>query len=151
MSDTSTTGFSNEDVAEKFAAYSEPVAKRLLEVRKLILKVAAVTPGVGSIEEALRWGQPSYLTTASGSGSTIRIDATGPDGFAIYFICHTNLVDDFAALYPGTFRTERNRALLFGVNEPLPTEALVHCIGLALTYHARTSKRRGRPRKAKAA
>jgi len=40
----------------------------------MIFDVAKKTPGVGKLEEDLRWGQPSYLTLETGSGSTIRID-----------------------------------------------------------------------------
>lgn len=53
-----------------------PVATRdnLLELRRLIRETAAETEGVGELEETLRWGQASYLTTASGSGTMLRID-----------------------------------------------------------------------------
>ena len=57
-----------------FAKYPRDIAEKLLELRALILKVAAETKGVGELEEALKWGQPSYLTRQTGSGSTIRID-----------------------------------------------------------------------------
>jgi hypothetical protein len=139
--------FADADVATKFASYPAAVRARLLEVRRMIFGVAAHTRDVGPVEEALRWGQPSYLTTASGSGSTVRIDERGGDGFAVYFICHTNLVDTFRSLYPGTFRFDRNRALIFSSGDAIPEQELAHCLSLALTYHARNKSRRGRPRK----
>ena len=57
-----------------FGAYPKPVKAKLLALRRLIFDTAKSTSGVGVLEEALKWGQPSYLTTESKSGSTIRID-----------------------------------------------------------------------------
>ena len=147
MPEAAEPSFADSEVAAKFANYPQAVRGRLSELRRLIFDVAAGTDGVGPIEEALRWGQPSYLTTATGAGSTLRIDATASDGFAIYFICHTNLVDTFRALYPDTFTFEKNRALVFAAADALPMQELAHCLSLALTYHARNKPRRGRPRK----
>ena len=74
------------DVAAVFASYPAPVCERLLELRQLILDTAAVTEGVGEIEEALRWNEPSYLTSASKSGTTIRLNRVRgtADRYAIY-------------------------------------------------------------------
>jgi hypothetical protein len=59
-----------------FEAYPAPVKSRLLALRRLIFDTAKTTTGVGALEEALKWGQPSYLTTESKSGST---DPDRPD------------------------------------------------------------------------
>lgn len=131
---------------------TETTRMRLRALRALILDTAARTDGVGPIEEALRWNQPSYLTSESGSGSTLRIDAHGqPGGVAIYFNCQTDLVETFRRLYPDRFGFEKNRALLLPADAPLPEPELAHCLSLALTYHARTKPKRGRPRKVKPA
>lgn len=147
MPEATDPSFADAAVAAKFANYPQNVRGRLSELRRLIFHVAAGTEGVGPIEETLRWGQPSYLTTATGAGSTVRIDATAGDGFAIHFTCHTNLVDTFRSLYPDTFRFEKNRALVFAAGDTLPMQELAHCLSLALTYHARSRPKRGRPRK----
>lgn len=147
MQEAAEPSFADAEVAAKFAGYPQAVRKRLSELRRLIFDVAAGTEGVGPIEEALRWGQPSYLTTATGAGSTVRIDAAGSGGFAIFFICNTNLVDTFRALYPDTFTFEKNRALVFAADDSLPERELAHCLSLALTYHTRSKPKRGRPRK----
>jgi hypothetical protein len=83
-------------------------------------------------------GQPSYLTTETGSGSTVRIDQVKPgaDQLAVYFHCQTNLVETFRELYP-ELRTSGNRAILLDVTGKLPEAALRHCVALALTYHLR--------------
>ena len=131
--------FSDSAVAEVFATYPPSIRKKLNELRDLIYQVAATTEGVGAIDEALRWQQPSYLTPETGSGSTVRIDAIKgePDRCAMYFHCQTGLVDHFKHLYPKTFRYEGNRALIFNVAENLPEAELRHCVSLALTYHLR--------------
>jgi hypothetical protein len=53
---------SDPAVEAVFAAYPKPVKARLLALRRLILDIAKATEGVGALEEALKWGQPSYLT-----------------------------------------------------------------------------------------
>ena len=130
---------SKAEMVEVFAAYPPRQRKMLLAVRDLILQVAAKMPEVGEIEEALRWQQPSFLTTRSGSGSTIRIDAmrASEENYAIYCNCNTTLVDDFKQLYPKHFKFEGNRAIIFNVADKLPMNELRHCISLALTYHLR--------------
>src|SRR5689334_4397219 len=84
-------------IAAVLSAYPKPVRDRLLALRRLILETAHTTAGVGAIEEALKWGQPSYLTSETGSGSTIRIDGVKsvPNQYAVYFHCQTNLVETF--------------------------------------------------------
>jgi hypothetical protein len=113
------------------------VQRRLLFLRQLILETAEEI-GVGAIEETLKWGQPAYLTSETRSGSTIRIAPTGPgskDDFAMYFICHTNLVEAIQGLFGGVFTYDGNRALLFRAGDELPENQLRECVTMALTYH----------------
>ncbi|NEV01877.1 DUF1801 domain-containing protein [Bradyrhizobium uaiense] len=119
-----------------FDAYPAPVKAKLLAIRRLIFETAKTTKGVGALEETLKWGQPSYLTPETGSGSTVRIDQVKPaaDQVAVYFHCQTNLVETFRELYP-ELSYSGNRAILLDVAGKLPEPALRHCIGLALTYH----------------
>jgi hypothetical protein len=63
-------GRSDPAVDGVFDAYPKPVKAKLLALRRLILDTAKATQGVGELEETLKWGQPSYLTTESKSGST---------------------------------------------------------------------------------
>ena len=121
-----------------FDSYPKPIRAKLLALRKLIMDTAKKTKGVGAIEEALKWGQPSYLTSESKSGSTIRIDQVKsvPNQYAVYFHCQTNLVETFRELYPD-LKYSGNRAILLDASDKLPEAALRHCVGLALTYHLR--------------
>lgn len=128
-------------ISAVLSAYAKPVKDKLLALRRLIFKTARTTEGVGALEEALKWGQPSYLTSESKSGSTIRIDGVRsvPNRYAVYFHCQTNLVETFRELYP-ELRYGGNRCILLDAADELPEAALRHCVALALTYHL--SKRR---------
>jgi hypothetical protein len=129
-------------VAAMFESYPKPVKAKLLALRKLILDTAKKTNGVGAIEEALKWRQPSYLTSGSKSGSTIRIDQVKavPGQFAVYFHCQTNLVETFRELYPD-LSYSGNRAILLDAKARLPEAELRHCVALALTYHSSKRKK----------
>lgn len=107
-----------------------------MELRRLILDVAASTPGVGPIEETLKWDQPSFLTSASKSGTTIRIDRLSKtdDRPALFVSCQTDLIARFKAIYPETLAYRGKRAIVLDAEKPLPEAALRHCIALALTY-----------------
>lgn len=128
-----------DDISQVFARYTPEVRKRLMLLRRLILRVAKTDRNIGLIEEALRWGQPSYLTRESGSGSTIRIDGlkSRPGWCAMYFHCQTTLVLSFRQRYGLSLNYEANRALLFSVDEVLPIQILEECVREALTYHVR--------------
>lgn len=126
-----------------FGSYPKPMREKLLALRQMIFDVAKATPGVGRIEETLRWGQPSYITPETGSGSTIRIDQirNEPTKYAMYFICTSGLINDFKELCGDKMKFEGNRSIVFDVADRLPEEPLRHCISLALTYHLRKKQR----------
>jgi hypothetical protein len=129
--------FDDPAVAAVFEAYPPAVKARLLRLRDLIFETAAATDGVGAIEETLKWGQPSYLTPETKSGSTIRIDKLKSDDgrTAMFFHCQTRLVEDFREIYRGELAFEGNRAIVLDPNGDLPEAALRRCIAMALTYH----------------
>ncbi len=127
----------DKTVSKKIASYPDPIKKKLLYLRELILDVAKNTEGVGSIEETLKWDQLSYLTSETKSGTTIRIDwrPQKPDEYALYVNCKTNLIDQYTTLFPKEFSYEGNRAIVFNINEKIPEDALRICIQIALRYH----------------
>jgi hypothetical protein len=139
-------GIADPAVAAVFAAYPTRTKAKLLALRRLILETAAATPGVGAIQETLKWGQPSYLTAETRSGSTIRIDRVKPqageDGerCALYVHCQTTLVSTFRQLYRDALTFGGNRSILLDTDRPLPKTELKHCIALALTYHRNGAK-----------
>jgi hypothetical protein len=133
-----TSRIADPNVAAVFAVYPPVVRKRLMELRKLIISTADSTPGVGVLQETLKWGEPAYLTAITRSGSTIRIHSKrgGDTKYAIYFNCNTNLVDSFRTLFPTSFRYFGNRELEFDISEEIPSELSI-CLAMALTYHLR--------------
>ena len=118
------------------------VKTKLLALRRLILDTAAVTEGVGKLEETLKWGQPSYLTPETKSGSTIRIDRvkSSDKHYAVFFHCQTDLVETFRQLYPKEFSYSGNRCIILDADEKIAEPALRHCVALALTYHLNKRK-----------
>ncbi|MEM6365454.1 MAG: DUF1801 domain-containing protein [Planctomycetota bacterium] len=125
------------EVKKVFDAYPKAYRAGMLALRQLIFNVASSIDDVGEIEETLKWGEWSYLTTVSKSGSTIRIDwkPSNPNVYAVYFRCQTNLVEQFRKDFPDQFHFEGNRALMFAVDAPIPVAPLSKCIATGLTYH----------------
>jgi hypothetical protein len=132
----------NPAVDAVFGAYPKPLKSKLLALRRLIFDTARTTKGVGRLEETLKWGQPSYLTPETKSGSTIRIDQVKPatNRYAVYFHCQTDLVETFRELYPTEFDYGGNRSILLNAEDEIPEQALRHCVALALTYHLNKRK-----------
>ncbi|HTE41353.1 MAG TPA: DUF1801 domain-containing protein [Steroidobacteraceae bacterium] len=131
--------------AEIFASWPPPLRKRLLVLRTLILETAAATPGVGKLEETLKWNEPAYLTSESKSGSTIRINRLkdSESRYAMYFNCNTHLVDSFRTLFPDSFHFRGDRAIEFDIGDPVPMAELKACIAMALTHHlSKTHKKK---------
>eukprot|EP00439_Symbiodinium_sp_Y106_P089211 s1_g1747.t1 len=135
--------FETDSVAAVFEGYQGKARQKLLALRTLIFRTAAKTPGVGELQETLKWGQPSYLTPETKSGSTIRIDAIkdDPHHVAVYFHCQTNLVSTFRDMYGDRLSFEGNRALILDTRKKLPEKELRHCLGHALTYHLAKKKK----------
>ena len=125
----------NKEVERVFNNYPKEMREKLMLLRKLVIETAEETEGVKSVEETLKWGEPSYLTKG---GSTIRMDwkKSKPDQYAMYFNCKTKLVDTFKERYKDEFKYEGNRAIVFHKNDSIPVNELKHCILLALTYHS---------------
>jgi hypothetical protein len=128
-----------KDVARAFDAFPAPVRRRLLQVRGLIFETAARTDGVGPLTETLKWGEPAYLTEATGSGTTVRLGRlrSSGDTCAVLFHCSTTLVVTFRAQFPGAFGYEKNRAILLSTSGALAKAPLAICLAMALTYHRR--------------
>jgi hypothetical protein len=125
------------EVSAAFEACPPAIGARLLTVRRLIFETAAATDRVGPLTEMLRWGEPAYLTAATGSGSTIRLGwpRATPDRGAVYFHCRTTLVATFRTLFSDELAFEGNRAILLDASDPLPEGPLAACLAIAMTYH----------------
>lgn len=117
-----------------FNNYPEEVKPKIQYLRSLILEVAKECEGIVTIEETLKWGEPSYLVK---KGSTIRIDwkAKTPNQYAMYFKCTSKLVETFKIIFEDTFTFEGHRAIIFQLNDKIPKTELKQCIATALKYH----------------
>ena len=142
------TPFKSIAVAQVFERYPPAMRSRLLALRELIFEVASSIDDVGELEETLKWGEPAYVTSASKSGSAVRIDwkKSAPSEYCMYFHCKTNLVQTFRTLFPKDFVFEGNRAIVFQQSDTVPIDALSLCIAASLTYH-RDKARAARPQR----
>ena len=127
----------NSEVAAVFDSYPQNIKDKLLFLRQLIFDTATSIEGIGEIEETLKWGEPSYLTPKSQSGSTIRIawKESQKDQYSIFFKCTADLVPAFKDKFPDEFKYGGNRSIDFDLNDKVPIKELKQCIALALTYH----------------
>ena len=125
-----------------FNDYPLEYRKPLLQLRELVYAVAAKLPEVGALEESLKWGQPTYTTIETKSGSPMRIDRFGEDRIAIFFHCQTSLVGTFRTMFPDTLEFSQNRAIVLDPHKELPANELSLCIEMALTYHLKKKDKR---------
>lgn len=127
----------NPEVAVVFDSYPEEMRVKLMFLRGLIYETAASFQEIGELEETLKWGEPSYLTPKSKSGSTIRIawKEAQKEQYSIFFKCTANLVPAFKEKFPQTFKFGGDRSINFSLNDDVPEKELKQCIALALTYH----------------
>lgn len=121
------------DVLSVIEGYPDKIRDRLLEIRELVHQVANEREEIGPLTETLKWSQPSFLTEASGSGTTVRMDKHTDNEIAIFFHCQTTLVETFRDLLP-ELKYSKNRAIIFNANEPLPVGEIKMCLEMALTY-----------------
>lgn len=117
-----------------FDAYPNAIRKKMMVLRELVIETAQETEGIATIEETLKWGEPSYLTK---NGSTLRMDwkPRSPDQYAMYFKCTSRLVETFKKVFSNKFQFESKRAIVFQLKDKIPREELKHCIKATLTYH----------------
>ena len=76
--------FVNPEVAKIFEHYPEPMRQKLMRLRQLIIDTALDCNNTETLEETLKWGEPSYLIKG---GSTIRVDwkHSAPEQYALIF------------------------------------------------------------------
>lgn len=121
-----------EVVQSVIAKFPEDTQAGVLRLRTLIYEVAVATPGVGLIEETLKWGQPAYVAR---HGSTLRIGHHRQACFALFAHCQTNIIAAYAQAFPGWDRLDGNRAVLFDTPRQIEPTRLSKLIAHALTYH----------------
>lgn len=113
--------------------YPSAAQNKLLKIRQLIFTVA-LQDGIDDLSETLKWGEPSYSCK---SGSTIRMDwkAKTPEVVYVFFHCQTKLVNTFREIFGDELVLEGNRAIVFNLDDALPTDIITQCVSMALRYH----------------
>lgn len=123
----------SDQIREVFESHPAEYRAPLLELRSLIFDVADLVDGVGPLMETLKWGQVSYVTEESGSGTTVRVDRFGASDIAVFVHCRTSLIGTFRGLFPDLVYSG-NRAIVLSPVQPIPVEPLRALIEMALTY-----------------
>ncbi len=127
----------SDEVAAAFAAMPPDHRTELLRLRQLILDVAEEV-GAAPVQEVLRWGQPSYLSSRPRESTAIRLGSREDEGcFALLFHCQSTVVPQFRDMFPTGFRIEGRRGLLFRPGEDLQEDKLRLCIAHALQYRVK--------------
>ena len=131
----------DKKVIARFEQYPDHIRDRMIQFRDLIIDVAASNAAIGELEETTKWGEPAYLTSQTGSGTTVRIDwkAKRPADVAMFVSCQTTLLDQYRGLFP-ELDFDGNRAVWFPADESLPEGPVRACIDLALRYHINKKK-----------
>lgn len=130
-----TRAFASADIAAAFDIADLQARKGLLILREMIFEVGDDLPQIGKINEALRWGQPAYLTPETKSGTTLRLGIPKSGGFALFVHCQTTLISDYQAAFPNVTNIEGNRAILFNTTAEIDPNKHKWLIRQALTYH----------------
>jgi uncharacterized protein YdhG (YjbR/CyaY superfamily) len=106
---------------------------RLWALRALVLAVAEAHPDIGRIEEAVKWGQPSFLTRPK-TGTTVRLGAADATTSAVYVHCQSKVVER-ARVTGLDLGFDGTRAVRLPLDQPVPAAAVRTFVELALTYH----------------
>lgn len=133
----------DKKVASVFDSYPRELRKKIDGLRNMILDVASETEGVGPLEETLKWGSPSYLTSETNSGTTVRIDRIGwqKDKYGIFVHCQSGVMEQFKSAFGDEYNYDGKRGIILDAKDEIPEEAVRHFIWLALTYHLRKKRK----------
>ncbi len=118
----------------KLETYPDVVRDKLKRLRALVIETAKEEPDITSLEETLKWGEPSFVTQ---TGSTLRMDwkQKTPNQYQMYFQCSSRLVETFKLIFGKLFEYEKNRAIIFQLDQEIPVAELKKCIKTTLMYH----------------
>jgi hypothetical protein len=119
---------------DKLLSYPDFVRAKVEFLREIVHKTAQEIPEITDLEESLKWGEPSFLTK---TGSTLRMDwkKKTPNQYQMYFKCTSRLVETFKMIFGDLFTYEKNRAIIFQLDQEIPVTELKKCIKASLLYH----------------
>jgi len=125
----------NASVERAYLAMPERFQAPALALRALIFTSAETLDATGGLQETLKWGQPSYSPVKARVGSAVRVAVHDEQHLGLYFNCNTTLVESFRSLFGDELTYEKNRAMVFDIDKPLPEEAIAQSVRMALYYH----------------
>lgn len=119
---------------DKLLSYPDFVRDKMKFLRQLVLETAKEIPEITDLEETLKWGEPSFLAKG---GSTLRMDwkQKTANQYQMYFKCTSRLLKTFKLVFGDLFDYEKNRAIIFQLDQDVPVTELKKCIKAALLYH----------------
>ncbi len=119
---------------DKMLSYPERVRPKMQYLRELVIETAEEMPNIKELDETLKWGEPSFVSKI---GSTLRMDwkEKMPNQYQLYFNCSSRLIETFKLVFGELFEYEKNRAIIFKIDEEIPVVALKECIATTLMYH----------------
>ena len=126
----------SEEVSSYYFSVPQSMLDQLMQIRSWIYELAEADERIGMIQECLKWGEPSFLTPITKSGSTIRLAKVDDSMFGIYFNCKTTIAQEIAIQFP-ELNCDGKRALYFPTNQKIPKTKLIVCLKKALLYHKR--------------
>ena len=134
--------FQNPEIRQVFANYEPQTKQVLLTIRKWIFEIAENSDEIGKIKECLKWGEPSYVTRAPKSGTTLRLSRlkSSESEYGLFVHCQTSLIEEFRVAYPD-LKYDKNRGVIFDSREPIQTDVIKQFVYLALSYHSRKGSR----------
>lgn len=125
----------SSEVQAVYDACTPPARHGLHQLRGLILEQAELMPQIGPVTEALRWGQPAFLTLDTAAACSLRIGPVKGQGFGLFVHCQTGLIAAFATGAGAGLRFSGTRAVLFAPQDRIDPAQISVLIGQALGYH----------------
>ncbi|MGJ8625409.1 MAG: hypothetical protein ACSHXB_00505 [Sulfitobacter sp.] len=120
----------------RISDWPEAAQHAILHCRTMFHDIATKAD-VGALDEALKWGQPSWRPVKPRTGSTLRMDWNPkfPNQMSLFVDCKTDLAARMQDLYPDLPANDGQRHLAISLDAPLPEQALAHLADMTFTYH----------------
>lgn len=129
--------FASEQVEKAFDLPDAGAREGLMILRDMVFETAQARPEIGRIKEALRWGQPAYLTPETKAGTTLRLGVPKTARFALFVHCQSRLIPEYLKAFPMWDKVDGTRAILFGDASEIDPIRHGWLIEQALTYRLR--------------
>ena len=112
-------------------------AQHMLWTCRALFHDIAEQAEVGTLDETLKWRQPSWRPTKPRTGSTLRMDWNPkfPDKLSLFVDCKTDLAARMQDIYPDLPVNDGQRHIAIALDAPLPKQAIAHLAEMTFTYH----------------